>query len=361
MTTHNGEINTIRGNVNWMAARQASVHSKYFGADISKIWPISYEGQSDTACFDNALEFLVRGGYPLPHAAMMLIPEAWAGNPLMDEKRRAFYQYHASLMEPWDGPAAMSLSDGRYVVATLDRNGLRPARYLVTKEGHVVLASESGVLTIPDEDIVERWRLQPGRMLLIDLEQGRIISDEEIKATLATANPYADWLARTQIVLEDLPAVAPKAPEPTEALLDRLQAFGYTQEDIKLLMAPMATTGQEAVGSMGTDTPISALSNKSKLLYTYFKQNFAQVTNPPIDPIREESVMSLVSFIGPRPNLFDLEGLSTVKRLEVRQPILTNEDLEKIRGIGEIQTNQFKTKTRKPCAANTTSSSSPIV
>lgn len=345
MTTHNGEINTIRGNVNWMAARQASVHSKYFGDDIGKIWPISYEGQSDTACFDNALEFLVRGGYPLPHAAMMLIPEAWAGNPLMDEKRRAFYQYHASLMEPWDGPAAMSLSDGRYVVATLDRNGLRPARYLVTKEGHVVLASESGVLTIPDEDIVERWRLQPGRMLLIDLEQGRIISDEEIKATLATANPYADWLARTQIVLEDLPAVAPKAPQSSEALLDRLQAFGYTQEDVKLLMAPMATTGQEAVGSMGTDTPISALSNKSKLLYTYFKQNFAQVTNPPIDPIREESVMSLVSFIGPRPNLFDLEGLSTVKRLEVRQPILTNEDLEKIRGIGDIDTNQFKTKT----------------
>ncbi len=345
MTTHNGEINTIRGNVNWMAARQASVHSKYFADDISKIWPISYEGQSDTACFDNALEFLVRGGYPLPHAAMMLIPEAWAGNPLMDEKRRAFYQYHAALMEPWDGPAAMSLSDGRYVVATLDRNGLRPARYLLTKEGHVVLASESGVLDIPDEDIVERWRLQPGRMLLIDLEQGRIISDDEIKSTLATANPYADWLARTQIVLEDLPPVAAKAPEPTDALLDRLQVFGYTQEDVKLLMAPMATTGQEAVGSMGTDTPISALSNKSKLLYTYFKQNFAQVTNPPIDPIREESVMSLVSFIGPRPNLFDLEGLSTVKRLEVRQPILTNEDLEKIRGIGDIESNQFKTIT----------------
>jgi len=345
MTTHNGEINTIRGNVNWMAARQASVHSRYFADDISKLWPISYEGQSDTACFDNALEFLVRGGYPLPHAAMMLIPEAWAGNPLMDEKRRAFYQYHASLMEPWDGPAAMSLSDGRYVVATLDRNGLRPARYLVTREGHVVLASESGVLDIPPEDIVERWRLQPGRMLLIDLEQGRIISDDEIKATLATANPYADWLARTQIVLEELPPVPPRAPEPTAALLDRLQAFAYTQEDFKLLMAPMATTGQEAVGSMGTDTPISALSDKPKLLYTYFKQNFAQVTNPPIDPIREESVMSLVSFIGPRPNLFDLEGLSTVKRLEVRQPILTNEDLEKIRGIGDIESNQFKTRT----------------
>lgn len=345
MTTHNGEINTIRGNVNWMAARQASVSSPLFGDDITKIWPISYEGQSDTACFDNALEFLVRGGYSLPHAAMMLIPEAWAGNPLMDEQRRSFYEYHAALMEPWDGPAAMSLSDGRYVVATLDRNGLRPARYLVTREGHVVLASESGVLDIPDEDIVERWRLQPGKMLLIDLEEGRIISDDEIKQTLATRNPYAEWLARSQIVLEDLPATEPRAPKSSESLLDRMQAFGYTQEDIKLLMAPMATTGQEAVGSMGTDTPISALSNKSKLLYTYFKQNFAQVTNPPIDPIREESVMSLVSFIGPRPNILDLEGSSREKRLEVRQPILTNEDLEKIRAIGDMEDNQFKTKT----------------
>ncbi|WP_245958466.1 glutamate synthase large subunit [Pelagibacterium sediminicola] len=345
MTIHNGEINTIRGNVNWMAARQASVNSNLFGAEISKLWPISYEGQSDTACFDNALEFLVRGGYPLPHAAMMLIPEAWAGNPLMDEERRAFYEYHAALMEPWDGPAAMALTDGRYVVATLDRNGLRPARYLVTREGHVVLASESGVLDIPDEDVVERWRLQPGRMLLIDLEEGRIVSDDEIKKTLAGKNPYAQWLGRTQIVLEDLPETTPKAPEPTDALLDRLQVFGYTQEDIKLLMAPMATTGQEAVGSMGTDTPLSALSDKPKLLYTYFKQNFAQVTNPPIDPIREESVMSLVSFIGPRPNLFDLEGLSTVKRLEVRQPILTNEDLEKIRALGDMPDNQFHTAT----------------
>jgi glutamate synthase (NADPH/NADH) large chain len=345
MTTHNGEINTIRGNVNWMAARQASVSSPKFGDDITKIWPISYEGQSDTACFDNALEFLVRGGYSLPHAAMMLIPEAWAGNPLMDETRRAFYEYHAALMEPWDGPAAMSLSDGRYVVATLDRNGLRPARYLVTREGHVVLASESGVLAIPDEDIVERWRLQPGRMLLIDLEEGRIISDSEIKQALATKNPYAEWLARSQIVLEDLPETEPQAPQTSESLLDRMQAFGYTTEDIKLLMAPMATTGQEAVGSMGTDTPLSALSQRSKLLYTYFKQNFAQVTNPPIDPIREESVMSLVSFIGPRPNILDLEGSSREKRLEVRQPILTNEDLEKIRGIGAMPDNQFKTCT----------------
>ncbi|WP_440589604.1 glutamate synthase large subunit [Pelagibacterium mangrovi] len=345
MTIHNGEINTIRGNVNWMAARQASVASDKFGDEISKLWPISYEGQSDTACFDNALEFLVRGGYSLPHAAMMLVPEAWAGNTLMDEERRAFYEYHAALMEPWDGPAAMSMSDGRYVVATLDRNGLRPARYLVTKEGHVVLASESGVLDIPEEDVLERWRLQPGKMLFMDLEEGRIVSDDEIKKALAAKNPYATWLAKTQIVLEDLPETEPKAPATTESLLDRLQAFGYTQEDVKLLMEPMATTGQEAVGSMGTDTPLSALSDKPKLLYTYFKQNFAQVTNPPIDPIREESVMSLVSFIGPRPNLFDLEGLSTVKRLEVRQPILTNEDLEKIRALGDMADNQFHTAT----------------
>ena len=344
MVAHNGEINTLRGNVNWMAARQASVDSELFQSEISKLWPISYEGQSDTACFDNALEFLVQGGYSLAHAMMMLVPEAWAGNPLMDEERRAFYEYNAALMEPWDGPAAIAFTDGRQIGATLDRNGLRPARYLVTEDGLVVMASEMGVLPIPEEKIVTKWRLQPGKMLLIDLEQGRIISDEEIKAQLSTANPYKDWLKRTQIVLEDLPPVEPRAPRTDVNLLDKQQAFGYTAEDTVLLMAPMATTGQEAVGSMGTDTPISALSSKSKLLYTYFKQNFAQVTNPPIDPIREELVMSLVSFIGPRPNLFDLEGVSRRKRLEVRQPILTNEDLEKIRGIGHFE-DRFDTKT----------------
>ncbi|HVV93514.1 MAG TPA: glutamate synthase large subunit, partial [Hyphomicrobiales bacterium] len=346
MIAHNGEINTLRGNVNWMAARQASVSSERFGNDIGKLWPISYEGQSDTACFDNALEFLVQGGYPLAHAMMMLIPEAWAGNPLMGPERRAFYEYHAALMEPWDGPAAIAFTDGRCIGATLDRNGLRPARYFATSDGLVVMASEMGVLPgIPEEKIVTKWRLQPGKMLLIDLEQGRIVSDEEIKQRLATANPYQKWLDRTQIVLEDLPKVKAQAPKASASLLDRQQAFGYTQEDLKLLMSPMATTGQEAVGSMGNDAPISALSWKPKLLYTYFKQNFAQVTNPPIDPIREELVMSLVSFIGPRPNLFDLKGLSKVKRLEVRQPVLTNADLEKIRAIGDVPDNQFRTKT----------------
>ncbi len=344
MVAHNGEINTLRGNVNWMAARQASVDSELFGNDISKLWPISYEGQSDTACFDNALEFLFQGGYSLAHAMMMLIPEAWAGNKQMSPERKAFYEYHAALMEPWDGPAAVAFTDGRQIGATLDRNGLRPARYIVTDDDRVIMASEAGALPVAEEKIVKKWRLQPGKMLLIDLEKGRIVSDEEIKAEMANAYPYTDWLKRTQLVLEDLKPVEPRASRTDVSLLDRQQAFGYTQEDTKVLMAPMGTTGQEAVGSMGTDTPISAMSDQSKLLYTYFKQNFAQVTNPPIDPIREELVMSLVSFIGPRPNIFDLEGNSRRKRLEVRQPILTNEDLEKIRCIGHSE-DRFDTKT----------------
>ncbi len=342
MVAHNGEINTLRGNVNWMAARQDSVESPLFGDDISKLWPISYEGQSDTACFDNALEFLTMGGYSLAHAAMMLIPEAWAGNPLMDGKRRAFYEYHACLMEPWDGPAAMAFTDGRQIGATLDRNGLRPARYLVTKDDRVIMSSESGVLPIDEANIVSKWRLQPGKMLLIDLEQGRIISDDELKTDLAARNPYETWLKRTQIQVGDLPLPEmPKTKATNVALLDLQQAFGYTQESLKFLMAPMAATGQEAVGSMGTDTPVSVLSSKSKPLHTYFKQNFAQVTNPPIDSIREELVMSLVSFIGPRPNLLDLEGTAKVKRLEVGQPILTNDELERIRQIGAVKDNHF--------------------
>src|SRR6201990_575983 len=248
MIAHNGEINTLRGNTNWMAARQASVHSELYGKDISRLWPISYEGQSDTACFDNALEFLVQGGYSLAHAMMMMVPEAWAGNPLMDEERRAFYEYNAALMEPWDGPAAIAFTNGRQIGATLDRNGLRPARYLVTRDDRIVMASEMGVLPIPEKDIVKKWRLQPGKMLLVDLDEGRLIPDEELKST--------------QIVLEELPGTASEAPISNLRLLDRQQAFGYTQEDLKILMAPMATTGEEAIGSMGTDTPISALSDK---------------------------------------------------------------------------------------------------
>jgi glutamate synthase (NADPH/NADH) large chain len=342
---HNGEINTVRGNFNWMAARQANMKSDVLGEDLSKLWPISYEGQSDTACFDNALELLHMGGYSLPHAMMMLIPEAWAGNPLMDEDRRAFYEYHAALMEPWDGPAAMVFTDGKLIGATLDRNGLRPSRYMTTHDGHVLLASEMGCLQFAEENISHKWRLQPGKMLLIDLEQQRIISDEELKKTLSTAHPYKNWLKRTQVVLRDLPTARTRRPKIAVPLLDRQQAFGYTQEDLKILMAPMAQTGQEAVGSMGNDAPISALSDRSKLLDTYFKQNFAQVTNPPIDPIREELVMSLVSFIGPRPNLLDLRGTSKHMRLEVSQPILTNEELERIRTIGAVADNPFRTAT----------------
>jgi glutamate synthase (NADPH/NADH) large chain len=345
MIAHNGEINTLRGNLNWMAARQSSARSPFYGDDIHKLWPISYEGQSDTACFDNALEFLVQGGYPLAHAVMMMIPEAWASNTLMDDERRAFYEYNAALMEPWDGPAAIAFTDGRQIGATLDRNGLRPARYLVTRDERIVMASEMGVLPIPEEDIVTKWRLQPGKMLLVDLEEGRLIPDEEIKAKLAGGHPYEEWLRNTQLVLEDLPRAKRRPPSSNLTLLDRQQAFGYTQEDLKILMSPMGATGEEAVGSMGNDTPISALSDRPKLLFTYFKQNFAQVTNPPIDPIREEIVMSLVSIIGPRPNLFDLHGLSTTKRLEVRQPILTNEDLEKIRSISEVSDSHFKSLT----------------
>ncbi|EAQ35778.1 glutamine amidotransferase, class-II [Nitrobacter sp. Nb-311A] len=345
MVAHNGEINTLRGNVNWMAARQASVHSDLYGKDISRLWPISYEGQSDTACFDNSLEFLVQGGYSLAHAVMMMIPEAWAGNPLMDKQRRAFYEYHAALMEPWDGPAALAFTDGRQIGATLDRNGLRPARYLVTSDDRIVMASEMGVLKIPEDQIVTKWRLQPGKMLLVDLEQGRLIPDDEIKATLANSHPYGEWLGRTQIQVENLPDAAAKTARSNLPLLDRQQAFGYSQEDINILLTPMASIGEEASGSMGNDTPLSALSDRPKQLFTYFKQNFAQVTNPPIDPIREELVMSLVSIIGPRPNLFDLEGLASTKRLEVHQPILTDADLEKIRSISDVAESHFVSRT----------------
>lgn len=255
MICHNGEINTLRGNVNWMAARRHSMASTVLGDDLPKLWPLIPEGQSDSACFDNALELLVAGGYSLAHAMMMLIPEAWAGNPLMDEQRRAFYEFHAALMEPWDGPAAVCFTDGRQIGATLDRNGLRPARYLVTDDDLVVMASEMGVLDIPESKIVKKWRLQPGKMLLIDLEQGRIVDDAEIKAELATAKPYAEWLATTQIVLEELPmAAAPASPDPA-TLLDRQQAFGYTQEDVKFLLTPMAVTGQEAVARWAPTRP----------------------------------------------------------------------------------------------------------
>ncbi|MFN5780050.1 MAG: glutamate synthase central domain-containing protein, partial [Novosphingobium sp.] len=344
---HNGEINTVRGNVNWMNARRRTMESELLGADLDKMWPLIPHGQSDTACLDNALELLLAGGYSLAHAVMMLIPEAWAGNPLMDAKRRAFYEYHAALMEPWDGPAAVAFTDGRQIGATLDRNGLRPARFLVTDDDIVVMASESGVLPIKEDNIVRKWRLQPGRMLLIDFDQGRIIEDEELKASLAAAEPYEDWLEAAQYKLKDLEVVEPELaalPQESTTLLDRQQAFGYTQEDLSRFLEPMAQNADDPLGSMGTDTPIAVLSNRSRLLYDYFKQNFAQVTNPPIDPIREELVMSLVSMIGPRPNLLGMEA-GTHKRLEVDQPILTNEDVAKIRSVEAALDGAFRTET----------------
>jgi glutamate synthase (NADPH/NADH) large chain len=344
---HNGEINTVRGNVNWMNARRRSMESELLGPDLNKMWPLIPHGQSDTACLDNALELLVAGGYPLAQAVMMLIPEAWAGNPLMDPQRKAFYEYHAALMEPWDGPAAVAFTDGRQIGATLDRNGLRPARFIITDQDHVIMASEVGVLEVPEERIVRKWRLQPGKMLLIDMEEGRIIEDEEIKASLAQAAPYEEWLSETQFKLEELSLDAPHEAAPAndpDSLLDRQQAFGYTQEDLSFFLEPMARVGDDPIGSMGGDTPIAVLSRRSKRLYEYFKQNFAQVTNPPIDPIREELVMSLVSMIGPRPNLLGRQA-GTHKRLEVAQPILTDEDLAKIRAINELLDGAFRTVT----------------
>jgi len=349
MIAHNGEINTLRGNLNWMAARRHSMYSQLLGDDLDKLWPLIAEGQSDSACFDNALELLVAGGYSLGQAMMLLIPEAWTNNPLMDEKRRAFYEYHAALMEPWDGPAAVAFTDGRQIGATLDRNGLRPARYLITNDDLVVMASEMGVLNIPQKKILKKWRLQPGKMFLIDTEQGRIIDDAELKAELANHAPYQDWLHQTQIILEELPPEVSAMSLDQETLLDRQQAFGYTQEDLKFFLIPMVVSGQDPVGSMGTDASLAVLSNRPRLLYDYFKQNFAQVTNPPIDPIREELVMSLVSLIGPRPNLLGLAQEDLHKRLEVNQPILTNTDLEKIRRIEDRSGGAFRTKTLSVC------------
>ena len=349
MIAHNGEINTLRGNVNGMAARRHSIASKVLGEDVHKLWPLIAEGQSDSACFDNALELLVAGGYTLAHAMMLLIPEAWAGNVLMDEKLRAFYEYNAALMEPWDGPAAIAFTDGRQIGATLDRNGLRPARYLVTDDDFVIMASEMGVLEIPQHKIIKKWRLQPGKMLMIDTQQGRIIDDAELKAELAHLHPYSDWLDKTQILLSKLPAeVSAMAPD-ANTLMDRQQAFGYTREDIEFILKPMALTGQEAISSMGIDAALAVLSQRPRMLYDYFKQGFAQVTNPAIDPIREELVMSLVSLIGPRPNLLGLDEGGTHMRLEVDQPILTNQDLEKIRRIEARTGGVFKTKTLTLC------------
>ncbi len=340
---HNGEINTLKGNVNWMKARQGRLHSELFGRDMEKLFPIVSENQSDSACLDNALEFLLLGGRSLPHSMMMLIPEPWVANPQMDLDRRGFYQYHAAMMEPWDGPAAVCFTDGKMIGATLDRNGLRPCRYQVTTDGMVVLASEAGVLPADAKDIRLKGRLMPGRMFLVDTVQGRIIDDEEIKADIVGRKPYRSWVTQYGVSLDELPDPlnVPQPDHPT--IRQRQQAFGYTVEELKMVITPMIVTGEEAVSSMGTDTPLAVLSDRPQLLFKYFKQLFAQVTNPPIDPIREQLVMSLVTNIGPKPNLME-ESPESCRRIKVQQPILTNADLQKIRGISDPH---FKSKTLK--------------
>ncbi|HUV68084.1 MAG TPA: glutamate synthase large subunit [Terracidiphilus sp.] len=329
---HNGEINTIRGNVSWMNARQSVLRSPLFGENIDKLFPVIMPEGSDSASLDNAVEFLFQSGRSLPHVMAMLIPEAWSGNPDMDEEKRAFYEYHASLMEPWDGPAAIAFTDGSLIGATLDRNGLRPGRYIVTKDDLVVLASEAGVIEVPPEDIRKKGRLRPGRMFLVDTVQKRIISDNEIKKQLAGRQPYAEWLKKQQVMIDKLPEPSRVIESDPETLLRRQRACGYSEEDLRILLAPMGAKGEEPIGSMGTDVPLACLSDRPQSLFNYFKQHFAQVTNPPIDPIREELVMSLISYIGTERNILD-EAPENCHTLKLPHPILTNRDLEKLRRV----------------------------
>ena len=374
MIAHNGEINTLRGNFNWILAREKKISSPVFGSDLDKLWPLIFQGQSDSASFDNAFELLTMSGYSLAQAAMMMIPEAWEKNDLMDPNLKAFYEYYAAMMEPWDGPAAVAFTDGRQIGATLDRNGLRPAKYMITADDCIILASESGVLNIPPQDIKKKWRLEPGRMLLIDLEQGRIIDDREIKNSLATARPYREWIEKIRIRLSDLqaavPAVTAVAVAPAGAgavnaanavsavssgnngyadtqlsLEQSLGVFGYSREEIERLIRPMVESGGDPVLSMGNDAPLAVLSGRQRLLYDYFRQLFAQVTNPPIDPIREEAVTSLISFIGPRPDLLNIMDNNPPVRLEVEQPILTTADMDLLRQIADLSSGKFVSRT----------------
>ncbi len=331
---HNGEINTLRGNINWMRARQGLLRSDVFGDDLQKILPIIREGGSDTATFDNVLEFLVMGGRSLPHAVLMMIPEPWTGDATMTPELKAFYEFHSSLMEPWDGPASIAFTDGTMIGAVLDRNGLRPSRYYVTKQDLVVMASEVGVLDIPPEDVLIKERLHPGRIFLIDTAQGRIVSDEEIKRTLAAEQPYGAWLAEHLVDIEDLPE-APYLPPPShETVLRRQKMYGYTQEDLRILLAPMAMDGSEPIGSMGTDTSLAVLSDRPRLLFDYFKQVFAQVTNPPLDAIREEMVTSMESTVGPEGNLLEAKPESC-RQIKIKYPIIDNDQLAKLRYVYE--------------------------
>ena len=329
---HNGDINTLKGNVAWMHARQSILATPLFSEEIQKLFPVIEPAGSDSASFDNAVELLFQAGRSLPHVMAMLIPEAWSGNPHMKPEKRAFYEYHCSLMEPWDGPAAIAFTDGRVIGATLDRNGLRPGRYVVTDADLVVMASEAGVLSVPPEKITRKGRLQPGKMFLVDTVEGRIISDKEIKKRLAARQPYGEWLKQNQITLDLLPEPTRVHSVDHATMLSRQRAFGYTDEDLKMIIEPMAVKGEEPVGSMGTDTPLACLSDKPQPLFSYFKQLFAQVTNPPIDPIREEMVMSLISYIGSERNILE-DAPESCHMLKLAHPLLTNRDLEKLRRV----------------------------
>src|SRR5271155_3134022 len=337
---HNGEINTVRGNVNWMHAREKVLASQLYGDDLKKIFPVIAPGGSDSAALDNAVEALTLAGRSLPHVMAMLIPEAWDGDGAMHPDKKAFYEYHASLMEPWDGPAAVAFTDGRVIGATLDRNGLRPARYLETHGGLLIMASETGVLPVRPEEIKFKGRLQPGKMLLVDTTERRIVPDEEIKQRLWSRQPYAEWLKENQITLDSLPEPPRVYDSDLQTIVMRQRVFGYTDEDLRILLAPMAASGEEPVGSMGTDTPLACLSNKPQPLFHYFKQLFAQVTNPAIDPIREELVMSLTSYIGTERNILEETPLHC-HTLKLQQPLLTNADLEKLRRVstGDLLAN----------------------
>jgi glutamate synthase (NADPH/NADH) large chain len=331
---HNGEINTVKGNANWMRAREAVLASEVWGDDLKKIMPIVEQGASDSATLDNVVELLTLSGRSLPHAMAMLIPEAWDADSTMHPDKKAFYEFHASLMEPWDGPASVAFTDGKVIGATLDRNGLRPSRYLVTKDGLLIVSSETGVLQIKPEDVEYKGRLQPGKMLLVDMQEHRIIPDEELKQSLWSRQPYAQWLAENQITLEHLGEPARIHATEHETLLQRQRAFGYSDEDLKIIMGPMAVNGEEAIGSMGIDWPLACLSDKPQSLFNYFRQLFAQVTNPAIDPIREELVMSMTSYIGNERNLLEETPLHC-HTLKLKQPILTNRDLEKMRRVSQ--------------------------
>ena len=338
---HNGEINTLRGNINWMHARESMLASELFGDDIEKIRPVIDQNGSDSGMFDNVLEMLVLSGRSLPHAVMMMIPEPWSGDEMMSPEKKAFYEYHSCLMEPWDGPASIAFTDGMRIGAILDRNGLRPSRYYVTKDDLVIMASEVGVLDIEPENVLLKGRLQPGRMFLVDLEEGRIIADDEMKQKIASEKPYAKWLKENIVRLEDIPDGTTEKPTDHETVLKRQQAFGYTVEDVRTLIAPMANDGGEAIGSMGNDAALAVLSDKPQLLYNYFKQLFAQVTNPPVDAIREEIIMSMDTTIGREFNLLNPTPQSC-RQIKLKSPVLTNDELDKLREIETTTKGKYK-------------------